>query len=245
MKIIQITDTHLFREDESVMHGVKTNRKFEEVISKIIQEDIIDTDFIILTGDISQDETVESYQKIVSYLSQLDKPIYWIAGNHDNPDKIEAVFGDNRNFYHTKMLSLPHWDLIFLNTRINDRHDGLLHETELLKLKREIHKNANKRIAIIMHHHPIPVNTPLIDNYILKNNHELWNVIEGSQVELIICGHVHGDYSLKHGNVSIETSPATCLQWEKGSSDLKIVKKIGYKIYYLNSYGYTAVSKIW
>ena len=54
-KIIQITDTHLFENDDLELFGVKRNKKFEKVIEKIIDEDISDTDLILFTGDISQD----------------------------------------------------------------------------------------------------------------------------------------------------------------------------------------------
>ncbi|MBA3660231.1 MAG: hypothetical protein H0W64_00710 [Gammaproteobacteria bacterium] len=53
VKIIQITDTHLFADDELNMFGVKSNVKFKEVIEKFIHEDSHDADMIFLTGDLS------------------------------------------------------------------------------------------------------------------------------------------------------------------------------------------------
>jgi Icc protein len=96
-----------------------------------------------------------------------------------------------------------------------------------------------------MHHHPASVNTSLIDNYILKNTKDFWETVKGTKVELVICGHVHGDYRFQYNNVMIETSPATCFQWEKGTKDLKKDLRIGYKIYHFVRDGYEAMAKMW
>lgn len=246
MKVIQISDTHIFSNDELDILGVRSNVKFKEVIAKILDEDSHDTDMIFLTGDISQDETAESYQKIVSHLSELNIPVYWIPGNHDDVSQVESVFQNAKNFNRKTHLPLPDWHMIFLNTKLEGADEGYLSQTELAILSDElVAASSDKKIAIVMHHHPVPVGTPLIDNYILKNTEEFWKMVTGTQVALIICGHVHGDYRIKHNNIMIEASPATCLQWEKGTKDLKIDMKIGYKIYHFTRDGYRATSKMW
>lgn len=246
MKVIQISDMHLFADDEADIFGVKTNMKFKEVIERIFAEDMHDADMIFITGDMSQDETRESYHKIVQLLLGCHLPIYWIPGNHDDLIKAEAVFLGVSNFHNQTKLSLPHWHFIFLNTTIAGRDDGELSVSELDMLEKEILASpANKQIAIIMHHHPTPVNTPLVDNYILKNTEDFWGIVNETGVELVICGHVHGDYQIKHNNVMIETSPATCLQWEKGATDLKKDLRIGYKLYHFEQGSYKAITKMW
>jgi len=246
MKIIQITDTHLFADDTLEMYGVKCNIKFNEVIKKIIHEDSHDADIIFLTGDLSQDETIESYKKIADTLSPLNIPVYWIPGNHDHLERLESVFLSTKNFNREIQLSLPDWHFIFLNTKIDGRADGQLSQSELSILKNKISATpTNKKIAIVMHHHPAPVDTPLIDHYILKNGHDFWDSVTGTHVELIMCGHVHGDYSFKYNNIMIESSPATCLQWEKGTKDLITDNRIGYKIYHFDRDGYRAMAKLW
>lgn len=88
------------------------------------------------------------------------------------------------------------------------REDGCLSQSELGILKDElISSPADKKIAIVMHHHLTPVGTPLIDHYILKNSKDFWEIVTGTNVKLIICGHVHGDYRLECNNIMIESSP--------------------------------------
>jgi Icc protein len=246
VKIIQISDTHLFAKDELEIFGVKSNHKFSEVMQKILDEDSHDTDMIFLTGDISQDETTESYQLIAKSLSSFNIPIFWLPGNHDNLVLADEVLQQAKSFNRVSKLALEKWHFIFLNTKIDSVNDGQLSQSELNMLSHELLEcPEDKKIAIVMHHHPAPVNTPLIDNYILKNKDDFWKIITGTKVELVICGHVHGDYSFKYNNIMIESSPATCLQWEKGAKDLKFDMRTGYKIYHLNDNGYMATAKMW
>ncbi|MGC1183159.1 metallophosphoesterase [Legionella sp.] len=243
LKIIQITDTHLFKND-SYLFNVDTNLAFKKVMCKI-EDDLADTDAIFLTGDLSQDETVESYEIIANSLKNLNKNIFWIPGNHDSICNMQSVFCKEGNFFRERILSTPLWDFFFLNTKIDGKETGFLSNNELLLIHSELKKERKKPIALIMHHHPIEVKTPLIDNYILENKDKFFETIGQSNIDLIICGHVHNDYSLRHGTICIETSPATCFQFKKGSTDLAIENSIGYKVYYFSSNSYVAEAKIW
>lgn len=237
---------HLFANDEYDIFGVNSNEKFNEVIARIRKEDCHDLDMILLTGDLSQDETEASYQKIVDALAVLNKPVYWIPGNHDDITSMEAAFRKSKQFIRHNHLMMEYWDFIFLNTKLDGSGEGYLSQTELQILKNKLASaNNNKRIAIIMHHHPAEVGTPLIDKYILRNRADFWDIVARSQVNLIICGHVHGDYSFKYQDIMIESSPATCLQWQKGTETLQTELSIGYKIYYFDRDGYQAITKIW
>lgn len=237
MKIIQISDTHLFADDMAEMRGVKCNIKFKEVVERIATEDNVD--LIFLTGDVSQDETMESYQIVSDELSKLNLPVYWIPGNHDNILRMYASLDDK--FHRQSHLSTPNWQFIFLDTKINK-----LSPAELKLLREQIEASSeDKKIAIVMHHHPAPVGTPFIDRYILENPEPFWEIVKGTNVELIICGHVHNDYSFQHHGVMIESAPATCLQWKKGITTLDIDFQIGYKVYHFDKDGYRANARMW
>lgn len=243
IKIIQLTDTHLFKND-SYLFNINTNLAFKKVMSAM-QADLADADALFLTGDLSQDETIESYEIIADSLKDIDIKVFWIPGNHDSISNMHSVFCKKNNFFRETKLSTPLWDFFFLNTKNDGKESGFLSNSELLQLHSELKKERKKPAALIMHHHPIEVKTPLIDNYILENKNAFFEMIGSSGVDLIICGHVHNDYSLQHGTICIETSPATCFQFKKGSTDLAIENNIGYKVYYFSSNAYVAKTKIW
>jgi 3',5'-cyclic-AMP phosphodiesterase len=247
IKIIQITDSHLFLSNNESMMGHKNNMNFYDVINKIKNKHSSDTDLIFLTGDLSQDQTSKSYEHITSSLKCLNIPIYSIPGNHDEKTIMLDVFSNNTLFKVERYIELKHWIFIFLNTQKIGFESGFLNQDEISFIKEEINKNIykNKKIALIMHHHPSPFNSPLIDSYILENHDELWSTIINSTVKMIICGHVHGDYSITKNNILIESAPATCFQFKKGVSDLILENSIGYKIHYFCYNNVHSESEIW
>jgi len=247
LKIIQITDSHLFSSNKQLMMGSRNNENFFDVVYKIKNNHLHDADLIFLTGDLSQDKTIRSYQHIASALKDINIPIYWIPGNHDNKDNMSKVFSNYPLFQSKRYLDLKNWVFVFLNTQNTGLDSGFLDQDELAFLDDLINKNKHKKknIAIVMHHHPIEFNTPLIDSYILENRNVFWSAIKKSNVKVVLCGHVHGDYGFDINNIRIESAPATCFQFKKGASNLELEKNIGYKIHY---FGYNIVksqSDIW
>lgn len=241
VKIIQITDTHLFKKNSSIF-DIDTNAAFKTIINNI-QDDLRDADAIFLTGDLSQDESLESYEMVIHAFENFEKKLFWIPGNHDSVINMHKVFDNKKNFIRGKRVLTDVWDFIFLNTKQEGKESGFLSDNELQFLRFELNKETSKPIALVMHHHPIEVKTPLIDNFILENRDQLLEVIDKNTIHLMICGHVHHDYSLHYGNIPLETSPATCFQFQKGSRELRIENSIGYKIYYFSSTNYVTKTK--
>jgi Icc protein len=243
-KVIQITDSHLFKGNADLF-GVDSNKNFNFIMNKVIDTDLDDLDAIFLTGDLSQDQSPESYEIIADKISILNVPAYWIAGNHDSIELMRSIFERHTFLKSTRKLSIRNWDFIFLNTCLIDHDDGHISTSELQELETAIANANNSNRALIMHHHPVEVGTPLVDKYILQNSEAFLNLVSKYQIDLILCGHVHGDYSLKYLNTDIHTSPATCLQWEKGTRELVIDHRIGYKIYYFRDTCYDVKTRIW
>ncbi|KTD36152.1 3',5'-cyclic adenosine monophosphate phosphodiesterase CpdA [Legionella nautarum] len=243
LKILQITDMHLFSTNPCLF-GINPNKNFNEVMRAVFNQEIKDTDFILLTGDLSQDETADSYQYLVESFKHCEKPVFWISGNHDNEKLMTEVFSQLASFKRGKFLELNDWIFLFINSKLEGSENGYLSQDELKELEKKL-KLCHKNVALIMHHHPTPVNTPLIDKYILNNREELWEIISNTKVKLIITGHVHGDYTLAKNDIKIECSPATCYQLKKGTSTLEIDHAVGYKIHYFDKSEYYSKAVVW
>ncbi len=245
--IIQLSDLHLFSEDDATLFQATPNRNFYKIIENIKNAHLV-PDLFLLTGDLSQDESKESYKKIANVLSDFNLPIYWIPGNHDNLEAMQTIFNNCINFQRGSNLKLKYFDLIFLNTKLENSDNGYLTDSELNFLE-ECAKYAvlnGKKIIIVMHHHPVAVGTPLLDKFILNNSDSFFEVAEKiNEKHLVICGHVHGNYHIEYGKTEIEAAPATCFQWPVGTTTLEIEKKIVYKIFYLNKKNYQSEVKLW
>ena len=94
-------------------------------------------------------------------------------------------------------------------------------------------------LACIMHHHPVEVDTPLIDKYKLQNTELLLPFFETQNVipKLIMTGHVHGTYQTKLGDIPVVSAPATCFQFNIGANDKAIQPISGCNFWIFNNNG--------
>ncbi len=246
-KVIQLTDTHLFGDSQNTMFGINCNNKFLEVINQIKKQET-EIDFFLATGDISQDKSEASYECFMETGIRFEKPVYWLDGNHDDFLSMQKVFSKSPFFANPKILSKPYWDFIFVNTSMANKDSGFIAPTELEWLKHALDasRNADKLVSLVMHHHPFSVSTSLIDKYKIKNGDQLLELlVTYKNIRNIICGHVHNNYTIPYQHIMLEASPATCVQWKKGSETLIVDERIGYKIYQFYETCYTAEGVLW
>lgn len=83
VRLLQITDTHLFASAEGRLLAVPTAQSLAAVLERV-QANEHPFDLILATGDLSQDHSPESYQRFASMMAPLARPIYWLPGNHDD-----------------------------------------------------------------------------------------------------------------------------------------------------------------
>lgn len=100
---IHITDSHLLGGTSKLY-----NIPIKEVHLKIIEEIKVienEIDFILHTGDISDNGSKESYFTVIELFTQFNKPVYWIAGNHDDLNIIDT-FKNEKNIKPDKFFSV-------------------------------------------------------------------------------------------------------------------------------------------
>ena len=71
-----------------------------------------------------------------------------------------------------------------------------------------------------MHHPPVIVGSKWVDKLGLVS-FERFNVVveENSQIKLVICGHIHQEYSQPLGQAMLYTTPSTSVQFLPGATE--------------------------
>lgn len=213
IRIIQISDTHVLANREGELLGVKTQESFEAV-SHLIKQEEKDFQFIIHTGDISQDISTESYQRVADNLNQFHVPVYCVPGNHDEPSVMKHVYPQGNTCYENLLL-VKNWQIILLNTQKHRSVAGYLEQSELEHLENCLKKNSNHHTAVMFHHHPMPMGSEWLDNLGLKNAAEFWQIIlRYPQVNSVFFGHVHQEFSQLFHGIKCFAAPSTCIQFK-------------------------------
>ncbi|MCA1773554.1 MAG: metallophosphoesterase [Halomonas sp.] len=231
MRLVQITDAHLYADKQARSRAGVPWDHLQCVLQAVIAEQ---PDFLVLTGDVSQDETATSYALASEAMSQLPCPWAWMAGNHDQPALMQAE--------HPLVdeVSLPPWRLLLLHTPVEGEPYGELGRDALAGLSAKLQGDSRPTL-IAMHHPPVDVGASWMDAIGLQDRDAFWEVISAfPQVNIILFGHAHQLYSQqvsRHDAVSSEGvmvygCPAISDQFMPGATHFMIdeASRPGYRI---------------
>lgn len=208
MRLVQITDLHLNADTADQAHVPIPLRRLETVIEAVNREC---PDQVLVTGDISDDETAASYRLAVDALCRLEAPWVWLAGNHDQP----TLMAEHREL--PGELSLGDWRVLMPATRVSGQPYGALGAEGLAWLDERL-ANDPRPTVIAMHHPPVRVGSAWLDAIGLRDGEAFWRIMEPySQVRAVFFGHVHQAFvehrRLAGGDVGVYGCPSTHRQF--------------------------------
>ncbi|WP_199153433.1 metallophosphoesterase [Chromobacterium sp. ASV23] len=229
MKIAQLTDIHLFASPQGRLMGVDTYAALRKVLASVQEQH---ADAVFLTGDISQDESEASYRLCAEALAGLGLPVHWIAGNHDKPATTARVFAEYDFMHPLDTLRLGGWTFLGVDCCVAGHDEGRIDDAGLAALRSRLARVDDGPAAVVLHHHPLAVGTPLLDDCMLMDGGRLWAMLaQAERARLAICGHVHGDHRIVRDGRVLEVCPATCFQWIKGTREAAIENRQGYRLF--------------
>ena len=210
--IAQVTDIHLFANPTQELLGLPTAKSFHAVLEQL-QKLLPQPDLLLLTGDLSQDETPESYQYLQDRLKPWGIPTYWLPGNHDQPSVIAQVF-NQAPISPKKSFSAGGWQFLLLSSAVSGSVYGELSPESLAWLDLQLQQNREQPTLISFHHPPFSVHSDWLDRISLRNADDLFAVIDRHpQVRLVVFGHIHQEFERSRHGVSYLGCPSTCFQF--------------------------------
>ena len=202
IKLLQITDTHLFEADEGSLLSVRTADSFAAVVQEILNHQV-QYEYILATGDISQDHSAESYQRFAESIAPLKKDCFWLPGNHDYKPNMGSVLPSPQIQAAEHVMLDEHWQLVLLDSQVVGVPHGRLSDQQLALLEEKLAENPQRHTLVLLHHHPLLVGSAWLDQHALKDADAFWQVVgRFENVKGILCGHVHQDMNVLY-NLSL------------------------------------------
>jgi 3',5'-cyclic AMP phosphodiesterase CpdA len=217
--ILQITDTHIVPEGTLVSGRLDTAGPLRRLVQRItdICHQIGPVDAVLVSGDVSNDGSAQSYLHFKEILTPLDLPIYVIPGNHDAREPMRKAFCDGGYLSANGKLNwhqqIGDIHLIGLDTLIEGENVGMLDAPTLAYLDDVLASIGHGPVLLTLHHPPFNTGIRFIDDIGLRNNEDLLETLSGFEGELrIVCGHIHCMMTVSFGgHISISApSPSSC-----------------------------------
>lgn len=221
MRLIQISDCHLRANPEARSRLGFPLRQLEAVVAHAAG---LRPDILLVTGDVSQDESPASYRLAAAAFDSVGCPWFWFAGNHDHPDFMQEL----RPFH--SELDLGAWRLLCLDSRVPGQAGGELGQDQLTELAESLALSLEqdpRPILLAMHHHPVPIGSAWMDALGLADREAFWQTLAAyPQVKAVLCGHIHQAFASyqasKQGVVAVYGVPSTSDQFAPRSEDFAV-----------------------
>lgn len=217
LKILQITDSHLFSSTLGKLLGMNTEDSFQAVLKLIREQHRESFDCILATGDLSQDGSTESYERFKQALTQFQCPQYWIPGNHDDRTLMQQVGG---SACMPTLLDFPHWQIVLLDSQIPGEVHGNLTDSQLDIIDQALLSEPEKHRLLCLHHQPWPMGCTWLDSQQIIS-HQAFNhrVANNSCIKAVLWGHVHQASDRMFHDTRYVSTPSTCVQFKPESED--------------------------
>lgn len=215
IKVLQLTDAHLFSCEQHELLGVNTQRSFQAVIDAVMA-DAFTPDFVLATGDLVQDHHVTAYHTFARLVKPLGKPLFWLEGNHDT----QPQMGDALRLYahllpHKHILAGAHWQIILLDSHVEGIPGGRLSDQALAFLQHALSRFPTRYTLVALHHNLLPTGSAWLDQHSLANADELAEVLfPFKRVKALLHGHIHQQVDTFWKGYRLFATPSTCIQFK-------------------------------
>lgn len=215
--VAQITDIHLFAQRDNRLLGLQTLESFKAVLQQL-QGLKRKPDVLLLTGDLSQDGSAESYSMLQTLLQPFNIPTYWVPGNHDEPEVMAQVLHQSP-VSSQKSFHMGGWHFLLLSTYVAGCVHGHIPSENLAWLDQQLSQSKGEPTVIAFHHPPFLVGSDWMNEIGLINADELFEICDRhAHIKLVLFGHIHQEFSRRRNGVQYLGAPSTCIQFKPNSS---------------------------
>lgn len=219
MRIIQLSDCHLLADPTAPFYGaIPPGARLASVVRAIPPG----ADLVLITGDLSEDGSADSYRQAEAGLRPLHLPVYALPGNHDSAVGMGAGL-EGRPIWMLPMVIEAGWRLLMLDSSVEGAVEGRFSPEQLESLERNLNAEPSMPTLLCLHHHPVPLQSRWVDQIGLHQPEAFWEVVDRHpSVRAILFGHGHQAFDQWRGPIRLLGCPSTSVQFLPGSDHFAI-----------------------
>ncbi|HHH44389.1 MAG TPA: phosphodiesterase, partial [Gammaproteobacteria bacterium] len=81
LRVVQVTDTHLYADPDGCLLGLNTRYCLAQVIDLVRSER--SPDLLVVSGDLTHDGSPQAYRHVQEAFRRIGAPVWCLPGNHD------------------------------------------------------------------------------------------------------------------------------------------------------------------
>jgi 3',5'-cyclic AMP phosphodiesterase CpdA len=194
MKIVHLSDLHLTA-DGGELFGSSPLARLQLAIDDI-RAAHADADFCLLTGDLADAGDAAAYASLAAALRRLPTPCHLLPGNHDARSAMLGSFPQlvaGAGGFLQSTIATPAGRFLLLDTVTAGVPWGSYCATRQAWLAEQLAASGDEALWLVMHHPPLALGIPSMDQFMLRDAEALWSLIAPyqSRIRHLFFGHIH------------------------------------------------------
>lgn len=203
LTFVHISDTHISPDPAfTALDFPFTVQQAALALVRELQNLPVKPDFVLHTGDVVYDPDPAAYTTARDILSQIPYPVYYLAGNHDEPEALQRfLLGQDEiisPFDYT-------FDVNGVQIVCVDSNGpavfpaGFVTQPQLECLEEVCSTQDDRPLVVAVHHNVLPVNVPWLDVHMRITNGEDFHAAllpARHRLRGVFFGHVHQNLSM-------------------------------------------------
>jgi 3',5'-cyclic AMP phosphodiesterase CpdA len=235
--LAHISDTHFLGGRRPLYGSIDTDANLTAAMNAL-EASKIDLDALVFTGDIADLGEPDAYARVRAIVepaaSRMGAEILWVMGNHDDRSAFRAGLLDSLDDGATgnpapvdRVVDLGGLRMITLDTSVPGYHHGELAAEQLDWLRDQLSVPAPLGTILALHHPPVPSPVAYMQVLELQRQHELAEVVRGSDIRAILGGHLHYSTHSLFAGIPVAVAAATCYTMDASAPESTLVGRDG------------------
>lgn len=234
VRLLHLTDLHLFADADAEIRGVRTRDTFERVLAAIDAR-FNEANGLIITGDLTHDEQLETYQFLRERLTRWLPKLRVVPGNHDDRALLRSIFSDRVASCGERIVfddDANGWRLIGLDSHVPGKLHGELGAAQLGWVADELSAHPDLPTCLFLHHPPVMVHSKWLDRIGLIDAREFHAAVQPfPQLRAVVFGHIHQELTVVENGVLFSATPSTGVQFRPETEALEVDSQpSGYRV---------------
>lgn len=229
--LVHISDTHLLAGGKSLYGKVPVEQRLAAALGRL-EAGPVRPDALVFTGDLADLGEPDAYVRLRAAVEpvaeRLGAEVIWVMGNHDERAPYASLLFDlpETDAPQDRVHDIRGLRVISLDTTVPGYHHGEISGQQLEWLAGVLAEPAPHGTVLAVHHPPVPTPLEVMAVLELHDQPSLADVLRGTDVRLILGGHLHYSTHTSFAGIPVSVAAATCYTLDLGADAARLLSGV-------------------